>query len=183
MAKFCSNCGTEVAENASFCSECGARLTFEDNTEPLNSSAEYTEEQYTEQAFEEQPTVAQPQVQYIPAATPAPEVDDSRKVVGVGAFFGLEVLFALPLIGWIICIVMAFAPKNQNMKNFARAKLIWIVISTVISLLLAVGLLALFTWLIGTAESMLYDLMSDPAYALNGIEGFVEDIILPQFMY
>ena len=68
---------------------------------------------------------------------PAP--DPTSKVVGTGAYFWLMLLFALPIIGFIACIIMAFAPKNKNIKHFARAQLIWMVIAIVlIGILVAV---------------------------------------------
>lgn len=59
-------------------------------------------------------------------------------VVGTGAFFGLQLLFALPLIGWIACIIMAFAPKNENIRHYARANLIWFIVGIVLCVLLFV---------------------------------------------
>ncbi len=70
----------------------------------------------------------------------ASEEDATRKVVGTGAYFGLMFLFGIPLIGLIACIIMAFAPKNRNIKNYARAMLIW----TIIGLVLTGVLVALF---------------------------------------
>ena len=46
MARFCSNCGTQVDENASFCSKCGAPINKEENannnfTNGTNSSINF----------------------------------------------------------------------------------------------------------------------------------------------
>ena len=59
----------------------------------------------------------------------------ANKVAGVGTFFGLQLLFALPIIGWIACIICAFAPENQNVKNYARATLIWLLIAVVLTII------------------------------------------------
>lgn len=64
-------------------------------------------------------------------------------VVGTGAFFGLMFLFMIPVVGWIVCLIMAFASKNENKKHFARAMLIWVLIS----LVLCVGMFFLFSWI------------------------------------
>lgn len=53
--------------------------------------------------------------------------------VHTGIFFGLEVLFSIPLIGLISSIIFSFAPKNKNLKNYARAKMIWCLISLLIT--------------------------------------------------
>ncbi len=75
---------------------------------------------------------AQPQPDYY---SQSPEDYAQNAVVTTGAFFGLNLLFSLPAIGWIICIIMSFAPKNKNIKNFARSKLIWIIIAIILGVI------------------------------------------------
>ena len=53
-------------------------------------------------------------------------------------------LFSLPILGWLICLIMAFASKNKNIKHFARAMLIWLVIALVIGALVGLAVNALF---------------------------------------
>ncbi len=76
-------------------------------------------------------------------ATYAPIPCQNDPVVGTGAFFGLEFLLALPLIGFLCSIIFSFAPKNRNLKHYARAKLIWALISLVLSVLLIIGAILL----------------------------------------
>jgi len=59
--------------------------------------------------------------------------------VGFWVFFGLIALFAIPVVGFIACIVFMFAPKKKSMKNFARAVFAWMVIR-IASAILAVSL-------------------------------------------
>ena len=51
-------------------------------------------------------------------------------------------LFSIPAIGWIICLVMAFASKNQNRRNFSRATLVFLIAG----LILAVVLFLILQW-------------------------------------
>lgn len=37
------------------------------------------------------------------------------------AYFGLGILYALPLVGWIFLIVHALSRKNINRRNYARS--------------------------------------------------------------
>lgn len=37
------------------------------------------------------------------------------------AYFGLKVLYAIPIVGFILLIVFSFAPRNKNFKNFTRS--------------------------------------------------------------
>jgi len=60
-------------------------------------------------------------------------------VLSTGAYVGYTILFNLPGIGWIICLIMAFASKNLNCKNYARAVLIFLIISFVLGIIIGVG--------------------------------------------
>jgi amino acid transporter len=63
-------------------------------------------------------------------------------VVGTGGFIGTMILFCVPVIGWIVCVIMAFAAKNRNRRNFARAMLVFLIIGVILS----VALYFLFNW-------------------------------------
>lgn len=45
-------------------------------------------------------------------------------------------LYAIPIIGFIICLFNVFTAKNKNLKNFSKAMLIWLIIAIVLSVLL-----------------------------------------------
>lgn len=126
MAQFCTHCGRELPDGTAFCTECGAQVGGS-------------------------PRVQQPAAPQSPAwIPPAPVPADNT--VSTGAFFGLMLLFALPVIGWLVCIIMCFAPKNKNLKHFARATLIWILIALVLSLLLGAAVSALVSSVASYAE-------------------------------
>lgn len=116
MADFCTYCGSELQEGAAFCTECGGKL----NAEEAVSTPE-------------------PQTVAASAPTPAPaSVSEPVKpqkiypVAGMGTYFGLMALFAIPVIGFIACLILSFAHKNKNVRNFALATLIWMVIGLVV---------------------------------------------------
>ena len=60
----------------------------------------------------------------------------SYGVVSTGYYFFMMIFYAIPVIGTIACIFTAFKGKNKNKKNFAKAMLIWLVISLILSLVL-----------------------------------------------
>ena len=119
MARFCTNCGKELPEGAVFCTECGAKAEMPAQAQPASQN------------------LAQPTVSYVPA------VENPSPVVSTAAYFGMMLLFALPVIGWIACIIMAFAPKNENIRHFARANLIWLLITLLIAGLISLAVSAL----------------------------------------
>ena len=140
MAKFCTECGKEIAQGVAFCTECGTKAP----ADPAPSVTETVTEAATTKA--ETPVVHTPTAQtgYQAQQTytqPAP--DPTSKVVGTGAYFGLMLLFAIPIIGQIACLIMAFAPKNKNIKHFARAMLIWTIIGIIIAALVIGGIVLL----------------------------------------
>ena len=55
-----------------------------------------------------------------------------EKPVSIGAYFGLLLLFVLPIIGFFAALIVALVAKNRNLKNFAIAAVIWTVIATFI---------------------------------------------------
>ncbi len=135
MGKFCTECGKEIAAGVAFCTECGTKApadpapqTAETMTEVKETKVE-TPAVHTPpaQTYQAQQTYAQPQTSY---ASPAPE--PASKVVGTGLYIGLMILFAIPIIGFIACIIMAFSAKNKNIKNYARATLIWMIIAFIL---------------------------------------------------
>ena len=99
--------------------------------------------------------------------TPAPVAaeDDMPRggaygVVSTGAFFWLDVLFKLPGLGWLFCIILSFAPKNYNIKHFARSKLVVLVIALICAGL-AYAFFAIFGDQIAAAlQSFVSDLLS-----------------------
>ena len=159
MAKFCTNCGKEIADGVAFCTECGTPApadTPQQAPKPQETATEQTIQAPNPQTSA-QPAPEAPSEQAAPtqtAFTPPPQPEPARqqqtytqsafqspaparesKVVGTGAFFGLIFLFAIPVIGWLACLIMAFASKNKNIKHYARAMLIWIVIGLVFAVI------------------------------------------------
>lgn len=58
-------------------------------------------------------------------------------VVSMGLWLGIIILLALPFINFISLLILAFIDVNQNIKNFARASLILLVIGFIFTMLLS----------------------------------------------
>ena len=61
-------------------------------------------------------------------------------VMGVMSYIGFGILYALPLIGWLFCLIMAFALKNRNKRNYARATLIFMLVGLAVAVLAYIAL-------------------------------------------
>ena len=60
-------------------------------------------------------------------------IPEEYKPITMWGYFGYEVLFSIPIIGWIFLIVFALGgTKNINVKNFARSYFCLLIIFAVI---------------------------------------------------
>lgn len=63
--------------------------------------------------------------------------------ISMWGYFGYQLLFAIPCVGFVLAIVFSFTSSNVNVKNFARSTFcVWIIAAIVIGLLMATGLFA-----------------------------------------
>lgn len=124
MAKYCSQCGKELAEGQVFCTECGTPAPKED----LQSIKIGT---YTYESAPVQPSNPAPQ----PAVTSDSKASKKTNV-STGYFFWMKFLYAIPVLGWIICLIMIFSEKEPSKKHFAIATFIWIIIGVILAFLL-----------------------------------------------
>lgn len=123
MAKFCTECGAPLKEGATFCSACGAKAPAEKKPE----------------AAPETPAAPQPVYQTQQTYTPSAP---AAQPVSTAYYFWMMLLFAVPVIGLIVCLVTAFSGDDTSRKNFSRAVLIWILVAIVLSIIVAIAIAA-----------------------------------------
>ncbi len=146
-AAFCSNCGNRLAPSpveeapvipveapAGAVIDTVAEVVPEAPVQPEPAAPVYqAQPQYAP------PQYAPPQPQYVPPQynqpqyaqqpyqtyAPAPEkpaIPPEYRPIGPWGYFGWQLLFALPIVGFILLIVFACgAVSNINLKNFARS--------------------------------------------------------------
>ena len=135
MAKFCTGCGKELADGLMFCTGCGTKVPEGAPAESTSQAETVKEAPATAEVKQEPVTVQaepQQQTQQMPIQTAQQAENHSASTAH---FFWMMLVYSLPLIGWLICIIMAFAPKNESKKHFARAILIWGIVGIVISII------------------------------------------------
>lgn len=145
MAAFCTECGTEIPDGAAFCSECGTKAPVS-GAQPAPQVAQRPIE-IPADVSSQQTDQAAPHTTSQPAASTGKEAE----VASTGYFFGMTFLYAIPAIGWIVCLLVAFTAKNRNKKNHAKATLIWIIIG------IALTVIAFFVlrWLGGMLKDLI----------------------------
>jgi hypothetical protein len=63
--------------------------------------------------------------------------DYNDDVVSVGTWIIILIVVAIPIINIIVLLILAFGDHNENLKNFAKASLILIVVGFFLAVLLS----------------------------------------------
>ena len=134
MARFCTECGAKLKDGAAFCSECGAKVPA--GKQP-GAAPETPPQTQAQPAAAEQQTYQPRQTYTVPVSTP-PAVQP----ISTAYYFWMMLLFAVPVIGLIVCLVTAFSGEDASRKNFSRAVLIWILVAIVLSIIVAIAIAA-----------------------------------------
>ena len=64
---------------------------------------------------------------------------DEYKPISMWGYFGYEILFSIPIVGFIVLIVLSINGKNQNVKNFARSYFCFTIIVLILLVILLVS--------------------------------------------
>ncbi len=88
--------------------------------------------QYQQQQYQ-QPQYQQP----VYNIYQTPWVPEELRPISMWGYFGYELLFAIPVIGFIALIVLAVGASNRNVKNFARSYFCLAIIILVFILIIA----------------------------------------------
>lgn len=61
-----------------------------------------------------------------------PKIPSEYRPISMWGYFGYQLLFSIPIIGWICIVVFALTSSNLNLRNFARSQfcmmIIWLVL-------------------------------------------------------
>ena len=106
---FCKHCGAALADNVAFCASCGAPM--------------------------EKVVPAAPVSQPAPVVTNI--VPEENRPLSPWGYFGLQLLFAIPVVGFIFLIVFSCNGSNINRRNFARSYWCSLIILAVIGFIAA----------------------------------------------
>ena len=143
---FCPNCGKQNPDDAKFCESCGSTLSAAaaPKAEPVAPPpqppiqpplAQYSAPPPPPPAYQAPPR----QQNYYQQPPPAYNAAGNTAPMSVGSYIGTMILFAIPLVGFILMLVWAFGSNvNQNKKNLSRAYLIMMLIGIVLAIVLSV---------------------------------------------
>lgn len=109
----CAHCGAEIIPNTKFCNSCGAPIQpavpqGAVNVQPTYNTANNTNNNYN----------------------PTNNVSQEYKPITMWGYFGYEVLFLIPFVGFIFLLIFSFGgTQDLNLRNFARSYLLLIIIT------------------------------------------------------
>ena len=107
----CPNCNSTIYEGEKFCPTCGAAIANQQpQAKPLKPiySAPVEQNNYGE--------VLEPQDSFTEDDLP-----EQYRPLSPWSYFGLSILFTIPIIGFIFLIVFSFNGSNINRRNYARS--------------------------------------------------------------
>ncbi len=133
----CKNCSAQIPDGSKFCTVCGHKIVVEPFVAPKPQQPPQTP--YTQIP----PQVQQGQVPpYNLNGTQQQTVSKNTALdapLTVLDFFLMSLLSFVPIIGFIFLLIWAFSGNtNINRKNYARAALIWILVSIGLVILLSI---------------------------------------------
>lgn len=164
----CKNCSAQIPDGSKFCTVCGHKIVVEPFVAPKPQQPPQTppQAQPTQVPPQAQPTQVPLQTTYTqaPPQTPYTQIppqvqqgqvppynlnDAQQQTVSknpaldapltVLDFFLMSLLSFVPIIGFIFLLIWAFSGNtNINRKNYARAALIWILVSIGLVILLSI---------------------------------------------
>lgn len=144
----CKHCGTQNPDSSTFCQGCGAKLggsgtagsngaggnnSYGGNTAGFNGSTEgYAGNNGGFQGgnYNQNSNFNRSQ---LPNTASIPE---EYQPISMWGYFGYELLFSIPLVGFILLLVFSFGgTKNKNLKNFARSYFCFMIVIIVLSII------------------------------------------------
>lgn len=136
----CKTCNAENAENAVICSNCGTPLNQEQPAYiPTPPPAQYYAPQQNMPPQNAAPYYAPTQEQPVVRK----EVPEEFKPLSPWAYFGLQLLFAIPVVGFIFLIIYSCNGSNINRRNFARSYWCSLLIGGIVAVIYFVVILVL----------------------------------------
>lgn len=144
----CNNCGTENADGQQYCQGCGAALYGQSNMYTQQNQNTYGQQNAGTYAQQNAGTYGQQNLYSQQAyTTPPQQVVYNQRItkenlpyefqpISMWGYFGYELLFSIPLVGFILLLVFSFGgTKNKNLKNFARSYFCFMIVIIVLSII------------------------------------------------
>lgn len=133
----CRKCGAEYPDGGKFCPACGTAAvppqpqqptsqTYQPNSQPQQPTAQSV--YYAPQPRSSAPTDPDTFFRYHPEYRP----------LGAWAYFGLSLLYSIPIVGFVFLIVHSFSRGNLVRRSYARSFWCGLMIAAIILVILLI---------------------------------------------
>ena len=109
----CPVCGIELEQGTKFCANCGASL----QEAPIAAA-----QPAPQTASQERPV----------QTNATPTIPSQFKPIGAWGYVGYNLLYSIPVVGFIMLIVFALSNGNYNRRNYARSYWCSLVIAAIV---------------------------------------------------
>ena len=66
-------------------------------------------------------------------------LQDEYRPISMWGYFGYEILFSIPIVGFIVLLVFSFGgTKNVNLRNFARSYFCFLIVIVIFAIIVAI---------------------------------------------
>ena len=145
--QYCGNCGRGFGDSAKFCPYCGAPSAVPVQVpRPAAAPAQSCYEPYAPRKAS--PIGSSIERDFLPEedryslseepSFTADMLPEKYRPIGHWEYFGLTLLFLIPVIGWVIMFVLSFRNSNINRRNFAMSFLCFFLLFGVAALIVSV---------------------------------------------
>lgn len=128
---FCPKCNAALEDGAKFCNVCGAAVETEPAQPVVVTPVSMPQREFTENDLPEQ---------YRPLSP--------------WSYFGLQLLYAVPIVGFIFLIIHSIKRDNINRRNFTRSYWCGLIIAAIIIGVILLLMLVLGIGFAGMSRSM-----------------------------
>lgn len=102
----CKNCNAMLPENADFCTVCGAKIERPEQEEVIEQAQPLTFYEDTNSQKKE---------------ITVEDLPEHLKPMGAWSYFWLQVLYSVPIVGFIFLMIFTFNGGNINRRSFTRS--------------------------------------------------------------
>lgn len=159
---FCENCGTQLPDGTFYCTDCGAPTNREEvaveeavvtaeepavtTPEPAVAEPEQpvvTNNVYAQNPYAQTNYYAQPQQPQAPITITEDDLPEEYKPLSPLSYFGLQMLYSIPVVGLIFMIIFSISRGNIHRRNFTISYWFPMIIAITIAII-AIVIMLLF---------------------------------------
>ncbi len=126
----CPKCGIEVEEGIKFCASCGANLQAEPAAEKPAA-----EPKPAPKAAPVTPPPTYYAAQPVYSAPVKPTIPEEYTPVSAWGYFWYNILFSIPVVGFIFLLVFSLSNGNLNRRNYARSYFCALLVAAIIAII------------------------------------------------